>query len=115
MSVLPFGGWGAGPTRLSWECASGPGRVRSCSGVRAPVRCCRTGRGFCSLPVVLRCEVCERAGLLSEVGDRVAEDLLEGDPLGPQLVHPAPDGGAAEDAGPDVVGEPADEVQLGAE
>src|SRR3954454_19816292 len=104
MSVLPFEGWGAGPDAPIVGVRLGTGRVRSRSGVRAPVRCCRTGRGFAALPVASRRQLDERAGLLSEVSDRVAEDLLEGDPLGPQFVHAAPDRSAAEDAGADVVG-----------
>src|SRR4051794_29994538 len=112
MSDAPFRGWGAGPTRLSCECASGRAACGPARVFGPPSGVCRTGRGFFSLPAAVRWELCERAGLLSEVGHRVAEDLLEGDPLGPQLVHPAPDGGAPEQARPDVVGQPADEVQL---
>src|SRR3954447_24968735 len=114
MSVLPFGGWGAGPTRLSWECASGraacgPARVFGPpSGVAAP-------GGGSLLPVGCRRKAFERPGLLSEVGDRVAENFLEGHPLGDQFVHPAPDGGAAEGATADVLREPADEAELGGE
>src|SRR4051795_7851013 len=115
MSVLPFGGWGAGPTRLSWECASGraacgPARVFGPpSGVAAP------GGGSALLPAGGRRKALERARLLSEMGDGVAEDLFEGEPLGDQLVHPAPDGGAAERAAADVLGQPGDEAQLGGE
>src|SRR4051812_20554093 len=104
---------GAGPTRLSWECASGraacgPARVFGpLSGVAAP------GRGSAASGVgQIRRVLGEGAALLSEVGQGVAKDLLEGHPLRLQLVHPAPDGGATEGPRPDVVGEPADEVEL---
>src|SRR3954453_17151141 len=115
MPELPFGGWGAGPARLSWECASGraacgPARVFGPpSGVAAP------GGGSALLPAGRRRKALERARLLSEMGDRVAEDVLEGHPLGDQLVHPAPDGGPAERAGPDVLDQPGYEGQLGGE
>ena len=44
----PWSDGGAEPVRLSWECASGWAARGLRSGVRAPVRCCRTGQGFCS-------------------------------------------------------------------
>src|SRR4051812_29056173 len=104
MSVLP-GGRGSGTdapivgVRLG-RAACGPARgYGPLSGVAAP------GRGSALPPVRCRRRGFERARLLSEVGDRVAEDLFEGHALGPQLVQPAPDGGAAEGAGPDVVGQ----------
>ena len=58
---------------------------------------------------------CQRARLLSQVGDGIGEDLLDGDALGAELVHPPPGLGAVEAARPDVVGERRDEVELGGE
>src|SRR3954469_9016413 len=96
MSVLPFGGWGAGPTRLSCECASGRAACGPARVFGPPPGVAPPGGVWLPLPGGSRRQVDQRACLLSEVSDRVAEALLEGDSLGPQFVHAPPDRGAAE-------------------
>src|SRR4051794_18583560 len=98
MGAPSFGGGGAGPRRLSWECASGWAACGSArvfgplSGVAAP------DRGSLLLPAGGGPVGCERPGLLSEIADRIGEDLLERDPLGAQLVHAPPARGVREGA-----------------
>src|SRR3954451_22505881 len=81
--------WEPGPQRLSFGLRSGSDRPRSRLGCSAPGRCSRTGRG--------RCRSCsERARLLSEVADGIADDLLEAHSGGAELVQLAPDLGAGQ-------------------